>query len=121
MTGFLGQNGAGKTTTVRILATLISPTAGLATVAGIPVGPDGAAKIQQRMTVTENLEDLRAELFAASLDITVATALPDPGRIFGGLPAVQGIASTASIFTVKASALTMGLANEHPVLGFCCS
>jgi ABC-2 type transport system ATP-binding protein len=219
--GFLGPNGAGKTTTVRILATLISPTAGSATVAGIPVGPEGAAEIRkriavmpespglyQRLTVTENLdyfarlyglprrqqritealaavgiadraqdlagslskglrqraalartllnqpavmfldeptsgldpvathevhgliaglrdrgvtvfltthrleeaerlcdrvaimstslrtigrpEDLRAELFAASLDVTVAAALPDPGRVFDGLPAVQG-------------------------------
>lgn len=32
--GFLGPNGAGKTTTIRMLATLISPTAGQATVAG---------------------------------------------------------------------------------------
>jgi ABC-2 type transport system ATP-binding protein len=35
-------------------------------------------------------EDLRAGLFAASLDVTVAAALPEPGRVFGGLPAVQG-------------------------------
>jgi ABC-2 type transport system ATP-binding protein len=219
--GFLGPNGAGKTTTVRILATLISPTAGSATVAGIPVGPEGAAEIRrriavmpespglyQRLTVTENLEyfarlyglprrqqritqalaavgiadrandlagrlskglrqraalarsllnepavmfldeptsgldpvathevlgliaglrdrgvtvfltthrleeaerlcdrvaimstslrtigrpeDLRALLFAASLDVAVAAALPDPGRVLGGLSAVQG-------------------------------
>jgi ABC-2 type transport system ATP-binding protein len=67
--GFLGPNGAGKTTTVRILGTLISATAGSATVAGIPVGPAGAAQIRQRisvmpespglyqrLTVTENLE-----------------------------------------------------------------
>ena len=67
--GFLGPNGAGKTTTVRILGTLISPTAGSATVAGIPVGPESAAEIRQRiavmpeypglyqrLTVTENLE-----------------------------------------------------------------
>jgi ABC-2 type transport system ATP-binding protein len=215
------RSAAGKTTTVRILGTLISPTAGAAVVAGIPVGPDGAAEIRQRiavmpespglyqrLTVTENLdyfarlyglprrqeriaealatvgladrahdlagrlskglrqraalarsllneptvmfldeptsgldpvavhevhgliaglrdrgvtvfltthrleeaerlcdrvaimstslrtigrpEDLRAELFAASLDVTVAAALPEPGRVFGGLPAVQG-------------------------------
>jgi ABC-2 type transport system ATP-binding protein len=219
--GFLGPNGAGKTTTVRILGTLISPTSGSAAVAGIPVGPEGAAEIRQRiavmpetpglyqrLTVTENLEyfarlyglprrqeritealaavglagrghdlagrlskglrqraalarsllnepavmfldeptsgldpvaahevhgliaglrdrgvtvfltthrleeaerlcdrvaimstslrtigrpgDLRAELFAASLEVTIAAALPEPGRVFGGLPAVRG-------------------------------
>jgi ABC-2 type transport system ATP-binding protein len=36
--GFLGPNGAGKTTTVRMLTSLISPTAGMATVAGFTLG-----------------------------------------------------------------------------------
>ena len=36
--GFLGPNGAGKTTTVRMLASLIGPTEGSATVAGYVVG-----------------------------------------------------------------------------------
>jgi ABC-2 type transport system ATP-binding protein len=35
--GFLGQNGSGKTTTVRMLTTLLRPTAGSATVGGLDV------------------------------------------------------------------------------------
>jgi ABC-2 type transport system ATP-binding protein len=67
--GFLGPNGAGKTTTVRTLGTLIEPTSGSATVAGIPLGRKNGVEIRQRisvmpespglylrLTVTENLE-----------------------------------------------------------------
>jgi ABC-2 type transport system ATP-binding protein len=67
--GFLGPNGAGKTTTVRTLGTLIAPTSGSASVAGIPLTPDNGPEIRQRiaimpenpglyrkLTVTENLE-----------------------------------------------------------------
>lgn len=67
--GFLGPNGAGKTTTVRTLGTLIAPTSGSATVAGIPLKPENEVEIRQRiaimpeapglylrLTVTENLE-----------------------------------------------------------------
>jgi ABC-2 type transport system ATP-binding protein len=67
--GFLGPNGAGKTTTVRMLATLIAPTAGTASVAGVPLEPANGVEIRQRiavmpenpglylrLTVAENLE-----------------------------------------------------------------
>lgn len=41
--GFLGPNGAGKTTTVRMLAALVAPTSGNATVAGYRLGDDNDA------------------------------------------------------------------------------
>jgi ABC-2 type transport system ATP-binding protein len=48
--GFLGPNGAGKTTTVRMLCTLLPPTAGSATVAGLDVVAN-AAEVRRRIGV----------------------------------------------------------------------
>jgi ABC-2 type transport system ATP-binding protein len=48
--GFLGPNGAGKTTTVRMLCTLLPPTAGRATVAGLDVVRE-AAQVRRRIGV----------------------------------------------------------------------
>ena len=48
--GFLGPNGAGKTTTVRMLCTLLPPTGGSATVAGLDVVRDGA-QVRRRIGV----------------------------------------------------------------------
>jgi ABC-2 type transport system ATP-binding protein len=49
--GFLGPNGAGKTTTVRTLGTLIAPTSGTATVAGLPLMPENGEQIRQRIAI----------------------------------------------------------------------
>lgn len=46
--GLVGPNGAGKTTTMKILATLLAPTAGEAFVTGIPVGAD-PIEVRRRM------------------------------------------------------------------------
>jgi ABC-2 type transport system ATP-binding protein len=90
--GFLGPNGAGKTTMVRTLGTLLSPTSGSATVAGIPLTPENGAEIRRRiaimpespglylrLSVAENLECF-ADLYQA----------PDPSdRIDRALRAVN--------------------------------
>jgi ABC-2 type transport system ATP-binding protein len=49
--GFLGPNGAGKTTTVRTLGTLIAPTSGSATIAGIPLTPENGVEIRRRIAI----------------------------------------------------------------------
>jgi len=90
--GFLGPNGAGKTTTVRTLGTLIAPTSGSATVAGVPLKAENGVEIRRRiaimpetpglydrLSVAENLECF-AELYE----------VPDPAaRIARALEAVN--------------------------------
>jgi len=49
--GFLGPNGAGKTTTVRTLGTLLAPTSGSATVAGIDLRPENRPVIRSRISI----------------------------------------------------------------------
>jgi ABC-2 type transport system ATP-binding protein len=48
--GFLGPNGAGKSTTVKVLTTLLPPTAGSASVAGFDVAREGS-KVREAIGV----------------------------------------------------------------------
>ncbi|MBI3942945.1 MAG: ABC transporter ATP-binding protein [Chloroflexi bacterium] len=52
--GLLGPNGAGKTTTIRMLACLISPTSGGATIAGLDIGKDNDQIRQKIGILTES-------------------------------------------------------------------
>ncbi|MCE9629478.1 MAG: ABC transporter ATP-binding protein [Planctomycetia bacterium] len=91
MVGLLGGNGAGKTTTMRILATLLKPTAGTASIAGHDVRTEPLAVrrrlgylstttgVPDRLTPREVLESygqlhgLRRGLLADRIDSLSAT------------------------------------------------
>ena len=106
--GFLGPNGAGKTTTVRTLGTLIAPTSGSATVAGIPLSAENGPAIRARisimpespglylrLTVMENLQcfaglyeldDVRGRIERALRAVNVLDRAGDPcGSLSKGL------------------------------------
>ncbi len=92
--GILGPNGAGKTTTMRMLATLLEPTAGTATVLGHDLATEprairrrlgavlsGERSLYWKLTARENLE-----YFAALYHVPPAEV---PGRIARILDAVH--------------------------------
>ncbi|MGH2852274.1 MAG: ATP-binding cassette domain-containing protein [Solirubrobacteraceae bacterium] len=100
--GFLGPNGAGKTSTVRTLGTLIAPTSGSATVAGVPLGAENGSAIRSRisimpespglylrLTVMENLQcfaglyeldDVRGRIERALRAVNLVDRAGDPCR-----------------------------------------
>ncbi|RKQ87999.1 ABC-2 type transport system ATP-binding protein [Solirubrobacter pauli] len=86
--GLLGHNGAGKTTAVRILTTLLAPTAGRAVVAGRDVATEPAA-VRERIAVAGQ---------DASLDerLTGRENLMLLGRL-QGLPKRAAVAATAEL------------------------
>ncbi len=86
--GFLGPNGAGKTTMVRTLGTLLAPTSGSATVAGIALSAEAGPQIRARisimpespglylrLTVAENLECFAGLYELGDVGERVATVL----------------------------------------------
>lgn len=105
--GILGPNGAGKTTTMRMLATLLEPSAGRATVLGHDLAAEprairrrlgavlsGERSLYWKLTARENLE-----YFAALYHVPPAEA---DGRIGAILEAVQ-LADRADDYVEKFS------------------
>jgi len=75
--GFLGPNGAGKTTTVRMLAALLAPTGGKASVAGYRVG--------------QNDQEIRRKI----------GLLPEAPGLYDGLTAEQNLAFYGAMYGVE--------------------
>jgi ABC-2 type transport system ATP-binding protein len=73
--GLLGPNGAGKTTVVRVLATLLKPDAGTASVTGLDVVRD-AAKLRERI-------GLAGQYAAVDENLTGLENLTMVGRLYG--------------------------------------
>lgn len=83
--GFLGPNGSGKTTMVRVLTTILAPTAGRAWVAGL--------------NVTERPQEVRAKIGVALQDVglddimTARELLILQSRLYG-TPVAEAVATT---------------------------
>jgi ABC-2 type transport system ATP-binding protein len=75
--GYLGPNGAGKTTTIRLLAGLLRPTAGNATVFGLDT-------VRDREAVQRRIGYLPGE-FTAYRDLTAEQYLRYLGTLCGGV------------------------------------
>src|SRR5688572_17766372 len=73
--GLLGPNGAGKTTTIRILATLLTPDAGTATVLGHDVVRD-ARRVREKVSLT-------GQYASVDEDLTGQENLVLMGRLLG--------------------------------------
>jgi ABC-2 type transport system ATP-binding protein len=73
--GLLGPNGAGKTTTIRILATLLEPTVGTATVLGHDVVRE-AATVRRKVSLT-------GQFASVDEDLTGLENLVLVGRLLG--------------------------------------
>jgi ABC-2 type transport system ATP-binding protein len=90
--GFLGPNGAGKTTTVRTLGTLIAPSSGSATVAGLPLNAANGPSIRSRISIMPESPGLYLRL-TVSENLRCFAGLYElgdiPARIDGALRSVN--------------------------------
>ena len=96
ITGLLGPNGAGKTTLLRMLATLIVPNAGSASIGGLDVVRDKYA-VRERIGVLSDARGLYPRLTAR-----------ENIRYYGALHGLAGTALEARIDTLVG---TLGLAD----------
>ena len=126
VTGFLGPNGAGKTTTMRVLSTLLRPTAGTVRVAGFDVVAD-AIEVRRRIgLVTEepSLLDrltVREQLvFSARMygldDVWIDERIASLVELLGLQDGIDKRAGALSKGNRQKAALARALVHDPPVL-----
>jgi len=97
--GLLGPNGAGKTTAVRVLSTLLKPSAGSATVLGLDVARDAAA-VRRKVSLTGQYASVDEDLTGHENLVLVSRLLGmswvDARRRASELLAAFGLSEAAS-------------------------
>ena len=120
----LGSNGAGKTTAVRILATLLTPDAGTASVNGFDVVTQGP-RVRESISLTGQFAAVDEILSGRENLLLIARLrhLPDPGRIadellerFALTEAASRRVSTYSGGMRRRLDLAMSLIGDPPVI-----
>jgi ABC-2 type transport system ATP-binding protein len=129
--GFLGPNGAGKTTTLRMLTTLLRPTAGTATVAGVDLlgDPRGVRKrigyvpqaigetaggTDPQCLVAEELLDQAALYHIGRADAVARAGLLMARLDLGGLD--KRMVKTLSGGQRRRLEISLGLVHEPPLI-----
>jgi len=125
--GLLGANGAGKTTTMRVLATMISPTAGNATINGFDLrkNPEdvrrsvgllfgGDTGLYERLTARENIM-----YFAELNDVEVNLAqerIDELGKVFNFTEFLDKPVGKLSKGTRQKVALARAIVHRPPLM-----
>jgi ABC-2 type transport system ATP-binding protein len=98
--GLLGPNGAGKTTTLRMLAGLIGPTSGTATVAGVPL-------VRERMDEVRSKVGFLTEAPGLWDRLTVKLNLLVYARLYGVRDPERAVAQGLAMFGLEDRAGTL--------------
>ena len=108
ITGLLGPNGAGKTTTLRMIAALVAPTAGSASVDGVDCAADPLGA-RARMGVLSDARGLYARLTARE-NITYYGALRGlaPAAIEGAIARLAQLLDLGAILDRRTDGFSQG-------------
>lgn len=124
--GLLGPNGAGKTTTLRVLATVLAPTSGRATIDGIDVVEEplearrrlgfltGNTGLYPRLTGRETLSFF-ARLHGMS-DAAITTRIEELSRAFGMESFLDGRCEKLSTGQKQKISIARAVVHNPPVL-----